>query len=303
MSAAAKPRLIFPKPVEIKNILFTTDFSPTSELALRYAQAIARRYGSKVFILHVLPEHPRLAVPLDQFPQEFDAARRDAAQQMEQLMSNKMLADIPHDAVLEHGTVQQVVMSTITEREIDLVVLGTHGHHGLKKVLLGSVAEVIFRLARCPVLTVGPEIARDGLPEGDFPGILFATDLSEDSLRALPWALSLAQENRARLILVHVITDISEGAMDYLDEMTAACKQRLVELLPPGAGAWCQPEFFVEFGPAADTILKVADERQISLIVMGARHRAIVAASTHLPWATASRVVCHAHCPVLTVRS
>lgn len=306
MSAGPKPELVKKRPappqaVEIKNILFTTDFSASSEAALRYAHAIARRYGSKVHILHVLAPEPRLAVPLDKFPSEFDTARHSATEQMVRLLQGDPLQGVPHDALLERGEISEVIQSIIQQHDIDLVVAGTHGHRGIKKVVLGSVAEQIFRLATCPVITIGPEAGRDGIGEGEFPRIVFATDFSPASVSALPWALSLAQENQAQLTLLHVIQEVSEAGLEYLNEVTAACRQRLTELLPAGIGKWCRPEFFVEFGPAADTILKISEEQQASLIVMGARKRGPMAAS-HVPWATAYRVVCHAECPVLTVR-
>lgn len=306
MSAGPKPELVtkravFPQAVEIKNILFTTDFSASSEAALRYAHAIAKRYGAKVQVLHVLAPEPRLSVPMDKFPSEFDTARQTAAEHMVKLLQSDPLQGVPHDALLERGEIHEVIPYLIQQHDIDLVVAGTHGHRGIKKVVLGSVAEQIFRLATCPVITVGPQATRDGVGEGEFPRILFATDFSPASIAALPWALSLAKENQAQLTMLHVIQEISEAGEEYLQEVTAACRQRLTELLPSGAGEWCRPEFFVEFGAAADTILKISEEQQASLIVMGARRRGPMAAS-HVPWATAYRVVCHAECPVLTVR-
>src|SRR5207244_7706673 len=81
----------------------------------------------------------------------------------------------------------------------------TRGRHGLKKLVLGSGAEQIFRQADCPVLTVGPNVE---VPAGDaaaFRHIVFATDFSAGSLHALPYALSLAEENEATLTFLHVM--------------------------------------------------------------------------------------------------
>jgi nucleotide-binding universal stress UspA family protein len=301
MSAAPKPHTIPPKPVEINNILFATDFGPSSEAALGYAHAIAARHGAKVYLLHVLPPEADLPIPLDKFPSELDRTRQTATEHMVKLLAGERLRGVAHDALLERGHMEQVLAATIQQHDIDLIVAGTHGHRGLKKLVLGSVAEKIFRQATCPVLTIGPEIGGD--EAGEFSHVLYATDFSQGSLKALPWALALACENNAKLTMLHVIQEISEAGMEYLDEVSAACKQRLSELLPPGVGTWCKPEFFVEFGPAADTILKIAEEQQAEIIVMGARHTRMPAAASHLPWATAYRVVCQSHCPVLTVRS
>ncbi|HYG99907.1 MAG TPA: universal stress protein, partial [Terriglobales bacterium] len=244
---------------------------------------------------------PRLAVPIDRYPAELDTARQDATEQMEGLLSQDVLKGLPQCALVERGTIADVIPTVIQREDADLVVVGTRGHRGLKKLMLGSVAEQIFRLATCPVITIGPETVRDDVAPGEFPKILFAADFSPACVRALPWALSLAKEDRSRLTMLHVIEEISDAGLEYLEGVTQACKQRLTELLPAGAGEWCRPEFLVEVGPAADMILKVAQEEQANLIVMGARRRGAMAAS-HLPWATAYAVACHAVCPVLTVR-
>ena len=301
MSAAPKPQIQL-KPVEIKNILFATDFGTASDPALRYAHAIAARHGSKVYVLHVLPPEARISVPLDKFPTEFDRVRQEAAEHMTKLLGGESMKGVAHDALIERGNIAEIVPATVETNSIDMVIVGTHGHRGLKKLMLGSVAEEIFRSAMCPVLTVGPHIAKDGMETGEFPHVLFTTDFSPGSIKALSWALWFARQSQAQLTLLHVIDEISEAGVEYLDEVQAACKQRMAELLPAGTGEWCHPQFFVDFGPAADTITKIAEEQHTDLIVMGARKTAVPMATMHLPWATAYRVVCNAHCPVLTVR-
>jgi nucleotide-binding universal stress UspA family protein len=301
MGAAPKLQPILPKPVEISNILLATDFSPSSAGALQYACTMAENYGAKLFVLHVLAPEPRIPVPMD-MPPELDTTRTTAEESLTRMLNSETLQQVVCEPLVERGEIADVIPTTIKEHDIDLVVLGTHGRRGMRKLLLGSVAEQIFRMATCPVLTVGPEVTATRLEYGEFPHIVFATDFSPASLHALPYALSLAKKTQARLTLMHAIHEISECAMEYLDEVTSACRQRLTELLPPGAGAWCHPEFVVEFGPAADMILKVAEEEQADLIIMGAKRKLHMPAATHLPWPTAYLVAAQAVCPVLTVR-
>ena len=108
-----------------------------------------------------------------------------------------------------------------------LVVVGTHGRPGISKVLMGSVAERIFRQASCPVLTVGPNVS--GEPEAivDMHTILFPTDFSPESVAAVPYATSLAQEHQARVYLLHV----TSGAVDDVPEVSV--KTALHNLIPP----------------------------------------------------------------------
>ena len=95
--------------------------------------------------------------------------------------------------------------STLSEliktHQIDLAVIGTHGHGGLTKVFLGSVAEQIFHKAPCPVLTVGPNVSTDPVSIAAIHQILYATDFTPESLAAVPYAISLAEENQAHLSL------------------------------------------------------------------------------------------------------
>jgi nucleotide-binding universal stress UspA family protein len=168
------------------------------------------------------------------------------------------------------------------------------------KLVLGSRAEEIFRRATCPVLTVGPHLA-EHLPHTGIHQILYATDFSAEAAAAAPYAVSLAQEYQAGLTLLHVITDPRTGDLVQPHELVASAQRRLRELVPPEAQLWCEPRFEVEQGAAAETILDIAGLRKADLVVMGVRRPS--GAATHLPIATAHKVVSRANCPVLTVRA
>jgi len=147
------------------------------------------------------------------------------------------------------------------------------------------------------VLTIGPRVTPPTNDDVAFKCILFATDFSAGSLRALPYALSLAEENQARLILLHVIPLVP---LQHQDSAAASARGRLEVLVPPESSNWCQPECVVRFEFPAEGILTLAGSQGADLIVMGV-HKGAPAASAHLPWAIAYEVVCHAHCPVLTM--
>lgn len=297
---AAAPKLVLS--FKLKNILFATDFSPCSEAAVPFARTVAGRFGATMHVLHVLPPEARTEVPMDATPAAADRQWHEVEQQMAQFLIRNPLKGVTHEVIMERGPLWHVLEAVMSEKEIDLVVVGTHGRRGLKKLVMGSVAEEIFRRARCPVLTVGPHTAKDGLEEGHIRSIVYATDFSAGSMQALPYALGLARENQARLTLVHVLPTLQEMPPAELDQIAEGCRERLLQLVSPVAQAACSAEAAVRFGNAADAILREAEERHAQLIVMGARRAAIGVASAHLPWATAHRVVCEAPCPVLTVR-
>jgi nucleotide-binding universal stress UspA family protein len=283
--------------IAISNILLATDFSQVSRVALSYACSLARSYGSKIFVSHVVPPEPYLTVPMEPIPIDLDLFWNREKQNMAEFVATKALEEIPHQDILQRGELWEVISRIVQEQRIDLIVAGTHGRRGLKKVVLGSVAEKIYRQAKCPVLTIRPEFVLPSTKNWQLKSILFATDFSETSLHALPYALSLAAENQALLIFLNVAPLVPYQYKQSIVETT--CK-RLEALMPAEAG--CKPDFVVCFDFPVQGILRIAREREADLIVLGVNRRAAVGLASHLPWSTASDVVSEAPCPVLTVR-
>lgn len=284
--------------IAFNNVLFPTDFTSASDAALLYVQALARTFGSKIYVTHAVTPYPPVFLPMEPVPIELDSMWQDAKQSLAHFLDVDALKNTRHEGVLERGELWNVLDDVIHRQSIDLIILGTHGRHGLKKLVLGSSAEEIFRKASCPVLTIGPHVQKPSADGALFKQIVFATDFSAGSLRALPYALSLAEENQAHLILLHVIPLVP---LREQDQVAATARTRLAELIPPEAADWCRPDCVVRFEFPAEGILTLAESQQADLIVMGV-HKAAPVAASHLPWAIAYEVVCHATCPVLTVR-
>lgn len=285
--------------IAIHNVLLATDFSDVSKAALGYACSLVRWYGGKIFVTHVAaPLEPYLSVPLEPVPADLDVFWQREKQNLAAFVATKSLEEIPHEDILQRGELWEVLSNVIARYKIDLIIAGTHGRHGLKKVVLGSVAEQIYRQAKCPVLTVRPEVAETRKPVWELQRILFATDFSETSLHALPYALSLAEENQATLIFLHVAPLVP---YQYKESVTQTMRKRLEKLMPPEP--WCNSDFVVCFDFPAQGILQIARDREADLIVLGVNRRAAVGLSSHLPWSTASEVVSGSPCPVLTVRA
>ncbi|HUJ94228.1 MAG TPA: universal stress protein [Terriglobales bacterium] len=302
--------------ITLKNILFATDFSSASEAALPYALAISRRYGSVLHLAHVLSEGQMLTMTgsLDAvgFESVLEGAKIGAEGKMSQL--TERFDDVPYQTHVSYGQIWESLSGLVRSNAIDLLVVGTHGRTGVGKLLMGSVAEQIFRQAPCPVLTVGPKISghaklplvpgkkHDLVPaELELRDIVYATDFSPDSLAAVPYAISLAREFHARLALLHVIEEYprQERGSDPIE----AALQRLSSLVPEDAAMWFKPEPVIGFEAPADGILKMAAQRNADLIVLGVRPPdGHLTAATHFPWRTAHKVVAEARCPVLTIR-
>ena len=287
----------------LKNILYLTDFSEPSEAALPFGMAIARSYGAKIYVLHVSVPPPYAYATPETAAAALESQEENAETEMQRVESQ--LVNLPHETAVERGTrVWPALERTIKDCQIDLVVLGTHGRTGAQKLLMGSVAEEIFRRSPVPVLTIGPSVRRGLHSDARFHRVLFPTDFTPESVAAAPYGVSLAQENQANLVLLHVIprseeqTEAKPGELSVADAM-----YQLNEMVPVGAELWCRPEPVVEYGEPAGRILETTKERGMDLIVLGVRQAVgRLSAATHLERSTAHKVVAHAVCPVLTVR-
>lgn len=289
------PQTIARSQVSLKNILYATDFSRYSDAALPFALSIAQRYGSKIFAVHVVSLAPFANSSPTQAWQELVAqALREAEDAMTRVKGR--WSHLPHESLLRRGGIWAELSKLIQEKQIDLVVCGTHGRSGISKVLMGSVAEDIYRHAPCPVLTIGPNVVGEPESVGDIHSILYATDFSAESLAAAPYAISLACENQARLYLLYVTATPEIPAVEH--ELTS----RLRNLIPPEAELACAPKAFVDVGETAPCITDLAEELKVDLIVLGPRRSSRFAGVSHLPGSTAQHVVSKAICPVLTVR-
>src|SRR6266571_2632741 len=195
--------------ITVKNILFATDFSPAADLAAPIAIQIAQRYGAKIYGVHVNRFEDYTAAAPNAWAAMAEAAEKETKEDAGRL--NEQLQGIEHEVVISEGSTWEVVSDLIKEKEIDLVVLGTRGRTGLGRAILGSVAEQILRQAPCPVLTVGPHVNLWSDECAKMREILYATDLAADFPIAAPYAVSLAQENQAHLVLLHVIEDAKAG--------------------------------------------------------------------------------------------
>ncbi len=137
--------------MKYKKLLFATDFSPPSDAALKYATALARDSGATLLIVHV-EELPtayaggEMLLPTPEFPNP----------EIRRMLEAVVPSDpkVPFEHHLAMGVPAEEIVSLAGELKADLIVIGTHGRTGLKRVLMGSVAEAVMRRAGCPVLTL-----------------------------------------------------------------------------------------------------------------------------------------------------
>lgn len=298
----------------LNSVLVATDFSETSEKAIRHALAIARHYDAKFYLAHVVSGLGYTIAG----PEALELASQTASTEVQRLehdlVENGSLGGLDHEFIVRQGFVGEELQEIISQKNIDLVVLGTHGRRGFGKLLLGSVAEQVFRQAPCPVLTVGPGSFRDSRVEGSHGSrvLLFATDFGHASVHAVPYAISAANHFVAKLVFLHVepavplperVSSCTPGdVMQMREKARAATSHRLQQLTSESEKLAVKPEFLVEFGFPSEKILHVALKLKVDAIILGLRRSTFTGMASHVPWAIAYEVVRGAGCPVLTLR-
>jgi nucleotide-binding universal stress UspA family protein len=284
--------------VTLDSILLATDFSPSAETAKMYVQALAGRYQSRVRLMHVIDL--MAAFKTSDAGVSIDFFRRLGEESLGRLKKELDSAQIRAEAVLCEGTDPATeILRTSEDRQINLLVIGTRGHKGLAKLVLGSTAEELIHQAACPILTIGPGVPPPK-PPVNFQRIVYATDFSPEAAKACVFALSFAQDFGAHLYLCHVLPD-PEGSGQMNDqELTDRFTSALQQLVPDVAKEWCEPECVLEHGFAADGILLLAQRVKADLVVLGTRR------TSHwfdnLKTGVAFQVISGSTCPVLTIR-
>ncbi|HTV64905.1 MAG TPA: universal stress protein [Bryocella sp.] len=287
-----------PAGVGIRNVLIATDFSRCSTAALHLGLQLAHAYHATADIVFVLPNDPYLLAGPEAYVTARDAARRDLEELKRELQrDHPELAPKGCHLFLLDGDVPDAILNFARQKEIDLIVLGTHGRGGLRKALMGSVAERVFRHSPVPVLTIGPAAccSRPGEPQQ----ILVAADFTAASRCAVRYAATLAREHHAQLTLLHVL---DPGHLQHLPDRAAierGMKTRLAELLE-GENEGIPCSIRIAVGRVSRSILEAAKEEQADLLVMGVHSSSGVFDRLTLPHAY--EIVREAPCPVLTLR-
>jgi nucleotide-binding universal stress UspA family protein len=294
---------VFPatQQVSLARIMVATDFSPISDRALDYAVSLARRFGSQIYLTHVITYRGHTVMEPHVEAYTAEQLRRIAHQEAQQLVDSGRLYGVRYEVAIADGTLWPTLEGLLEKYKIDLLVLGTHGMRGPLKLLFGSTAEEIFRHARLPVITVGPVVNEEAPFEAEFKNILLATDFGPGAEQAAALAFALAQEHRSRLMLLHVIPH-SDNAFDRDTILEReAITHQLQELVPTESDPRCKLEIHLANGRPVEEILHVAKETKADLIIIGAKKRGSLAG--HIPHTKASRVILGARCPVLTIKS
>ena len=285
--------------LEFRRILVPTDFSTGARRALECARSIARKFHSEIHLLHVIPSDVFEMASPETSREALAMAQEFAKQQLDGLATEGECQEIVHQNTLAEGPAWPMISETIKAKQIDLVVVGTHGKSASKKLVLGSVAEKIFRMADCPILTVPQQFEIVPGREVVLDRLLFATNFKPHNERAARLAHAFQGRQNVRLTVLHVVEDSSESTLPSQKLVEEFMVKRMRKVLSEGCLEQCKPEFVVRFGKPVEEILAATNQFHCNLILLGLR--AAERSAGHLPSAVAYGIVCQAACPVLTL--
>ncbi|MGB8635315.1 MAG: universal stress protein [Rhodanobacteraceae bacterium] len=283
----------------IRKILVATDFSPASRHALDHAQAIAAPLGAEVHVLSVHIQQSNLHglanfPNLDEIESQLEARVHERMREFLAGREGELVGEVISDQ-----NDAPAILRYADERDIDLIVMGTHARTAASRFFLGSVAAEVLRTAPIPILVTGPEHAVGATV---FQRILVPVDFSDTSLDLLKYASALAGAFNARLDVVHVTDPHSLPpyyARDFGEEQQRRAEQAMQKLL---AAAAIEQEYTsqIRVGTPDDAIVDLATEQHSDLIIMASANRSRL--SQMLLGSTSDRVIRKAPCAVLAWR-
>ncbi len=286
----------------ISNVLFASDFSAESAQAVDCARRLSEEYGTNLYVVHVMDLFPYALGTDAVAAAKTEEIRRHSDAQMKRLLTVSRFDQNKIKPFLLAGEASIAIERFVSEREIDLIILGSRGDLGVSRLFEGSMAEEIFRTARCPVMVVGPK-TRVRTQIDMFNRLLFSTDRSLSSRSALPYIEFLLHENPAAMLtLVHFLEEECPNVYDR-HQLRRHLEMELVDMVAPIYRRQIE-DIVVESSSPVEGMLKMADGSGADLLVLGVHSGgAFTRAATHGLCPITPRVISEIPCPVVTVRA
>lgn len=278
------------KPFVPRLILVPTDLSDPAAHALRYASSLAERLGARLLVIYADPFIPPTdftANTAGVFALSRDAMMREAREELQQHAEGNIRTSVPFDLRVIIGEPLDAIVAQVSESGADLVVMGTHGRTGMRRLMFGSVTEAVMRIVPVPVIAVNP-LATD---QAEMEKILCPVNFTPACREALRHAAALASRREAPVVLLHTVDDAQADI--GIEE-----RSRLHDWLPADLADRCEMKV-ISSTNEADRIVETAARVQAQLIAFGVP--AGRSATEPLLGTIAERVVQRSGCPVLTV--
>lgn len=291
----------------LRTIVVATDFSENAGVALAWAQELARQHHAALALVHAFSAESPTAPEFVAWPQKYqDEIQASVRSQLDRQTKAARSCGVTVDCELGFGAAADVVIAAAERRGTDLIVAGTRGRTGWKRLLVGSTAARLIRKAHCPVLTVHPTDAGSPRPVRT---LLVPTDFSEDAALAADAATRILGEAGAdrRMVLLHAYHVPYEATylpapvlLDAISAADARVKRMIEALAAKLRDTGIRVDTVTCEADPAPAILDHAKSVGADLIAMGTQ--GLSGLNRLLLGSTAERVIASAPCPVLTVR-
>jgi universal stress protein A len=284
---------------KLERILVPVDFSASARDAVRYAEAVAARFGSEVTLLHVVPPY-HFGFSMAELPgarHEHVEARNRSVQHALENFPESSPGVVPIRREMREGEAAEEIIQRAHEGRFDAIVMPTRGANALR-LLLGSVTTKVLAAVECPVIT-GVNL-RPHAERLELRNIVCAIDLSTATDRLLCWASELAGDFSANLTVVHAAPGAGEAAADYFDEtwrvtLIDRLRGRINELL---LNANKRADVVVLSGSPARIVSTVAQESNADLLLIGRSTSSDLLGRLR---ANAYDIIRQSQCPVMSV--
>jgi nucleotide-binding universal stress UspA family protein len=285
-------------PMNGRNVLLATDFSECSAQALAYALGIARDYHSQLYVFHCVDPIPYALVEPAAVQQTCDDAQLELERLVLHLQREGRAKNVDVKVVVDAGDLAVILPELVENLRLGLVVVGTHGRTGWRKLLLGSVAEMVVDRVSCPVLCVGPSTDGTRIREFGPENILYANEGSACSQLAKSYAFGLARKYQCRLTMIDVFENRAGRVVSNVSQFE--WREERSQMAPDASAVSCA-QLPSEIGTETDLILRIADRTAADLIVLAVpeAHRF----TDRFLLTNSYKVLCRAACPVLTVHA
>jgi nucleotide-binding universal stress UspA family protein len=295
--------------LQLRNVLVPVDFSPPSLEAIEFALPLIKEFGADLHLVHAFAsDYPiaalaalPLVLPEVEINQSVHRHLKDVAKKYSIDLRRENLHALK-------GQPFEEICRLARDISIDLIVIATRGHTGLKHLALGSTAERVVRYSPCPVLVVRPGTAKARKPQLGFKKILVPLDFSECSMKGLAYAKAWARQFESTLVLLNSVHFEYYVASDeyarydlplLMQQAEKVAREQMRDLVRRTDWEGLKVETSLQVGHAGQQICERAGDLGADLIVT----------STHgttglkhvLIGSTAEYVVRHASCPVLVV--
>ena len=278
---------------KMEKLLVATDGSVFSENAIREAINLAKRCSSKLIAVSIVKTNPEFE---DLVPQVFEKAEKEMREHLESTKSRASKEGIECEIVVHRGEEPfQDIVNDAARNQVDMIIMGTHGRTGLKRLMMGSVTAKVIGHAPCNILVV-PLHAKV-----ECRNILIATDGSRYSDAAASKAIGIAKRCGGSLIVISIALSDKEIILPEDDEEMMLAKDNVKKIVELAEKEGIKPEGLTAIGKPYEAIVQTAKQKHADLIVVGSH--GITGLDRLLMGSVTERVIGHSESAVLVVRT